>query len=129
MKLVDKVVATLIAAFLLAGVAVYVANYDMYDMVGNYNAIGGYGTLVERLKDESWVEASVVRWEQSSSPVMHCLFQYLTDASDASPIALIQNNRLILVVGLLLSVASWPLCLAVHAGRVNVKRLKEIKAK
>lgn len=127
MKLIDKAVATIIAAFLLAGVVVYVVNYDMYDMVGNYNAIGGYGTMVECLKDESWVEASVARWEQSTSPVMRGLFQYLTNASDDSPVALIQNNRLLLVVGLLLSVASWPLCLAVHAGRVNVKQLRRLR--
>lgn len=129
MKLIDKVVSTVVALVLCCGIYVYTINYDMYDMVGNYNAVSGYGALVECLRDEDWVKASVERWEHSSSPVMHDLYMYLTDASDVLPNVQISNNRSLLSVCLVLSVASWPLCLCVRAGRVSGKRLKELHAK
>lgn len=129
MKFIDKIVSTVILLVLCSGVYVYSINYDMYDMVGEYGAIAGYASLVDCLRDEGWVEASVERWERSRSPVMHGLYAYLTDASDELPDGMIAANRTLLAFCYIVSVASWPLCLCVRAGRVNGKLLKELHKK
>ncbi len=121
MKIVDKVVATIVCMLLLVSGYVYLLNYDMYRLVDNYNPIGGYSALADRLSDDGWVTSTCEDWKSSSSPVMRRLFLGLTVDYEELPIAVIQNNRLVQATAMLVSLSVWPVSVIVSAVRAKPK--------
>ncbi len=121
MKVADKVVATLMCIFLLFTGYMYLVNYDMYDMVGNYNPVSGYASLADHLQDKTWVANTCEAWEDSTSPVLRGLYTYLTSESDEDPVALIQGYRALHITVMMLSLCVWPLSVITSAIRANPK--------
>ena len=120
-----KLVCTIFLLCLLLPLSVYTENADMYAIVGDYRPAMGYGTLIEKLNDEDWVQATVEEWDETSSPILRGLYRFGTNEDAPSPIPRIVENRILMVIWGSTSLICWPIARLI----LGYNELKEIKKK
>lgn len=123
MRFAEKLVVSLVAIVLCFGAFSYAKDFGMYEAVEDYSMVTGYATLASKLQDREWVEETQDTWSSTNSTLSR-LWYYVTDQSDDSPVADINEARVLNTICLVVSMASVPLYIVSAVFGADYKQLR-----